>query len=170
MPGCSMHTLPFSTPRDVMLTMLVCATHWLSMHLYTLAYMFMHDSCLLVCHPSTQWSYGHPIQIYICPLIDTIFCLPYLLFACLLTSLFVCLLVRLLFLLLVMSPTTCYACFACMLVCFILIAHYLRISFFPLLACWFLVFVFACTHMERGRRELRHGLTGIRKKGMDASM
>ena len=34
-----------------MLTMLVCATRWLSMHLYTLAYMFMHESCLLVCRP-----------------------------------------------------------------------------------------------------------------------
>ena len=42
---------PFSAPCDDMLAMLVCATRWLSMHLYTLAYMFMHESCLLVCHP-----------------------------------------------------------------------------------------------------------------------
>ena len=42
---------PFSTPCDAMLTMLVCATRWLSMHLYMLAYMFMHKSCLLVCRP-----------------------------------------------------------------------------------------------------------------------
>ena len=40
-----------SAPCDAMLTMLVCATCWLSMHLYTLAYMFMHESCLLVCRP-----------------------------------------------------------------------------------------------------------------------
>ena len=38
-------------PHDAMLTMFVCATHWLSMHLYTLAYMFPHKSCLLVCRP-----------------------------------------------------------------------------------------------------------------------
>ena len=42
---------PFSTPCDDMLAMLVRATRWLSMHLYMLAYMFMHESCLLVCRP-----------------------------------------------------------------------------------------------------------------------
>ena len=51
MPGCFVRTLPFSAPRDAMLTMLVCATCCLSMHLYTFAYMFMHESCLLVCCP-----------------------------------------------------------------------------------------------------------------------
>ena len=34
-----------------MLVMLVCATCWLSMHLYMLVYMFMHESYLLVCRP-----------------------------------------------------------------------------------------------------------------------
>ena len=48
---CFMHTLPFSTPCDNMLAMLVCTTCWLSMHLYMLAYMFMHESCLVVCRP-----------------------------------------------------------------------------------------------------------------------
>ena len=42
---------PFSTPCDDGLTILVYATCWLSFHLYTLAYMSMHESCLLVCHP-----------------------------------------------------------------------------------------------------------------------
>ena len=42
---------PFAAPCDDMLTMLVCVTCWLSMHLYMLAYMSMHESCLLVCHP-----------------------------------------------------------------------------------------------------------------------
>ena len=32
-----------------MLAMLVCATRWLSMHLYTIAYMSMHEFYLLVC-------------------------------------------------------------------------------------------------------------------------
>ena len=43
--------LSFSASRDAMLTMFVYATCWLSMHLYILSYMFMHESCLLVCHP-----------------------------------------------------------------------------------------------------------------------
>ena len=42
---------PFAVLCDDMLTMLVCVTCWLSMHLYMLAYMSMHESCLLVCHP-----------------------------------------------------------------------------------------------------------------------
>ena len=46
--GCSLCTLPFSALCN---DMLVCATRWLYVHLYTLAYMSMHESCLLVCHP-----------------------------------------------------------------------------------------------------------------------
>ena len=49
MYGCSMHTFPLSTSCDGMLTMVVCASHWLNMHLYMLAYMSMHESRLLVC-------------------------------------------------------------------------------------------------------------------------
>ena len=41
----------FSALWDHMLTMLVCAICWFSMHLYTLAYMSMHESCLIVCCP-----------------------------------------------------------------------------------------------------------------------
>ena len=44
----------FSAPYDAMLTMLICAIRWLSMHLYTLAYMFMHESCLLLCQISQK--------------------------------------------------------------------------------------------------------------------
>ena len=51
MPVASCIPLPFSTPCDDMLAMLVCATRWLSMYLYMLAYMSMHESCLLVCRP-----------------------------------------------------------------------------------------------------------------------
>ena len=47
----SLRALPFSAPCNDMLTMLICATRWLYMHLYTLVYMSMHESCLLVCHP-----------------------------------------------------------------------------------------------------------------------
>ena len=51
MPVSSCIPFPFSARCDDMLAMLVCATRWLSMHLYMLAYMFMHESCLLMCHP-----------------------------------------------------------------------------------------------------------------------
>ena len=42
MPGCSVRTFPIFAPHDAMLTMLICASCWLSMHLYTLAYMSTH--------------------------------------------------------------------------------------------------------------------------------
>ena len=51
MPVALCIPFPLSTPCDDMLAMLVCATRWFSMHLYMLAYMFMHESCLLVCRP-----------------------------------------------------------------------------------------------------------------------
>ena len=87
--------LSFSSPCDAMLTMFVRATRWLSMHLYTLAHMFMHESCLPVCcpcfntmklqkfDPNLHWS-----------LVDTTFCLLSCLFAfwlvCLLSCFFAC--------------------------------------------------------------------------------
>ena len=53
---------------------------------------------------------------------------------------------------------TCFICiFTCLLTC-------------SLLVSWFLVFAFACTHIERGCLELRQGLPGASKKGMDVSM
>ena len=82
MPSCSMRTLPFSAPLDVMLTMLVCATRWLSMHLYTLAYMSMHESCLLVCRPcfNTMKLLTFDLNLHL-SLVDTILCLFSCLFA-----------------------------------------------------------------------------------------
>ena len=138
--SCSAYTLSPSTLCDVMLTMFVCATRWLSMHLYTLAHMSMLESCLLVCRPCFNtmklWTFDPNLHL---SLSDTTFCLLScligFLLVCLLASLFVFLLVHLLILLLVMSLATCYACFTCVLVCFIHIAHYLHISFFPLLVC-----------------------------------
>ena len=80
---------PFSTPCDAMLTMLICATHWLSMHLYTLAYTSMHKSCLLVCHPCFNtmklWIFNPNLHL---SLVDTSFCS----LSCLFTHLLVCLL------------------------------------------------------------------------------
>ena len=155
MPSCSVHTLPFFSPCDAMLTMLDCATCWLSMHLYMLAYMFMHESCLLVCHPCFNtmklWTFDHNLHL---SLTETTFCLLSYLFAFLLVRLLSCF-----FACYVYHAYLLYASFICSLHLFLLV-----------LVCWFLVFAFACTHMERGRMELEHGFPGTSKKGEDASM
>ena len=106
MLGCSVRTPPFSAPHDAMLTMLVCATHWLSMHLYMLANMFMHESCLLVSHLyfNTMKSWTSDPNLHLSPrrhhLLFACFlvCLPssslaqlVCLFACLSAFQFVCL-------------------------------------------------------------------------------
>ena len=49
--SCFAHTFPFSAPCNDMLAMLVYANRWLSLHLYTLAYMSMHEFYFLVCRP-----------------------------------------------------------------------------------------------------------------------
>ena len=84
MLGCSMHTLPFSAPHNAMLPMFVYATRQLSMYLYTLAYMSMHESCLLVCRPcfNTMKLWTSDPNLYL-SLAETTFCL----LSCLLASL-----------------------------------------------------------------------------------
>ena len=95
MSGCSVHTLPFSTLCDAMLTIFVHVTCWLSMHLYTLAHMSMHESCLLVCRPcfNTMKLWTFDPNLYL-SLADTTFCLLSRLFAfslvCLLSYFFGC--------------------------------------------------------------------------------
>ena len=66
---------------------------------------------------------------------------------------------------------------SCFFACHVYHAYPLYVSFIctlhlflPLLVYWFLVFAFACTHMERGRMKLGHGLPVASKKGKDASM
>ena len=93
MSSCSVCTLPFSAPCDDMLAMLVCATRWLSTHLYTLAYMSIHESCLLGCrlcfNTKKLWTFDPNLHL---SLMDTT--LVYLLscfvsfFACILVSMF----------------------------------------------------------------------------------
>ena len=154
MPVASCIPFPFSASCDDMLTMLVCATRWLSMHLYTLVYMSMHESCLHVCRPYFNtmklWT-SDPNQNL--SLADTTFCLLSCLFAfsliCLLSCFFACH---------VYHAYMLYASFICSL-------H----LFLPLLICWFLVLAFACTHMERGRTELGHNLPSASKKHVDIS-
>ena len=141
---------PISTPCDDMLNMLVCATHWLSMHLYTLAHMFMHKSCLLLCHPcfNTMKLWTFDPNLHLSPM-DTTFYLPF----CFFVFLFVCLL---------SCFFTCHVYHAYMLYASFICSLHL---FLPLVVCWFLVLAFACTHMELG-----HDLPGASKKGKDASM
>ena len=154
MPSCSMRTFPFSAPHNSLLTMLVCATRWLFMHLYTLVHMSMHESCLLVCRPRLNtmklWIFNPNLHL---SLAETTFCLLSCLFAfslvCLLSCFFACH---------VYHAYMLYASFICSL-------H----LFLPLLICWFLVLAFACTHMERGRTELGHNLPSASKKHVDIS-
>ena len=128
---------PFSTPCDVMLAMLVCATHWLYMHLCTLAYMSMHKSCLLVCHPYFNtmklWTFDPNLHL---SLADTTFCLLSYLFVCYLLCLFASILVAMLaiFIFLVLFASSCY---------------YLCIVF-PLLVCWFSCLCL-CMHIHGAR-------------------
>ena len=144
---------PLSTSCDDMLVMLVCATHWLSMHLYTLAYMFMHESYLLVCHPCFNtmkfWTFDPSLYL---SLTDTTF----FLFSCLFVFSFVCLL-------------SCF--FACHVYhAYLLYASFICSShlFLLLLFCWVLIFTFAYTYMERGHMEVGHGFPSASKKGADA--
>ena len=84
--GCSMCTLPFSAPRDDMLTMLVCANRWLSTHLYTLAYihawvllasvssMLQHNEAMDIRSKPTFVPYGHHPCLF-----AILLCFPFLL-------------------------------------------------------------------------------------------
>jgi len=82
---------PFSAPCDDVITMLVCATRWLSMHLYMLACMSMHESCLLGCRPCFNtmnlWTSDPNLHL---SLANTTFCLLSRLFALLLVCLLYC--------------------------------------------------------------------------------
>ena len=95
MPISSCTPFPFSTQCDDMLTMHVCATHWLSMYFYTLAYMSMHESCLLECRPcfNTMKLKAFDPNLHL-SLVDTTFHLLSCLFAfsliCLLSCFFAC--------------------------------------------------------------------------------
>ena len=87
--GCFVDTYPFFRSMRCLLTMLVCATRGLSMHLYTLAYMSIHESCLLMCRPcfNTMKLWTSDPNQYL-SLADTTFCL----LSCLFAFLLICLL------------------------------------------------------------------------------
>ena len=122
MPVASCIPFPFFALGDDMLAMLVCATHWLYMHLYTLAYMFLHESCLLVCRPCFNtmklWTFDPNLHL---SLADTIFCS----FPCLFSFFLVCL-----FLAMLAMPI--------MLICFMPLSHTLCFLSFHCLSTGFL--------------------------------
>ena len=154
MPVALCMPFPFSASCDDMLAMLICATCWLSMHLYTLAYMSMPESCLLVCYPYFNimklWTFDHIFSLQTLPFVCFLACLLAFSHACLHSCFFACH---------VYLTYLFYAFFVCTL-------HF----FLPLLVCWFLVLAFTCTHTERERMELRHGLPGTSKKGEGTSL
>ena len=121
MPVASCVPFPFSAPCNDMLTMLVCANHWLYMHLCTLAC----KSCLLICLPCFTtmklWVFDPNLHLSFA---NSPFCLLSCLFAfslvCLHSYFFACQVYHVYLL---------YASFICSL-------H----LFLPLLVCWFLVF------------------------------
>ena len=120
---------------DDMLTMLVCATCWLSLHRYTLAYMSMHKSYVLVCHPCFNimklWTFDPNLHL---SLSNTTFCLPSC-FVCLFVCLSICL------------PAFLFVCASClsyllplamlaMSIIFICLCPFHMLSvFFPSIAC-----------------------------------
>ena len=145
---------PLSAPCNAMLTMLVCATRWLFMHLYTFAYMSMHESWLLVCYPCFNimklWTFDPNLHL---SLTDTISCL----LSCLFAFSLVCML-------------------SCSIACHVYHAHLLYASFmhfvsFPSIACLLVPCLCLCMYTH-GVRTLgaRHGLPSASKKGVDASM
>ena len=151
MSGYSVCTLPFSAQCDDMLAMLVCATRWPSMHFYTLAYISMHESYLLVCHPcfNTMKLWTSDPNLHLSLANTALVCL----LSCFVSPFF--------------SHPGFYVChvyYVYLLYASLLCSLHL---FLPWLICWFLVFAFACTHMERGRMELGHGLPGVNKMGED---
>ena len=91
MPVASCIPFPFFAPRNTMVTMLVCAIHWLSMHLYTLAYMSLHESCFLVCRPcfNTMKLWAFDPNLHLSPA-DISFCSLSRLFTLLLVCSFAC--------------------------------------------------------------------------------
>ena len=116
--------------------------------------MSIRESCLLVCCPCFNkmklWTFNSNLHL---SLADTTFCLLSCLFAFLLICLHSCF-------------SACHVYHAYLLYAsFICSLHH----FLSLLVCWFLVFAFACTHMEPGHMELGHDLLGVSKKGKDTS-
>ena len=168
MPVASCIPFPFVAPCNDILTMLVYATSWLSMHPYTLAYMFMHESCLLVCRPCFNtmklWTFDPNLHL---SLVDTTFCLLFCLFVFFLAFLHACLLscflVYFFILWLVMSRAICYACHvyhACLL--YASFTCFLHLS--PSIACLLVSRLFLCMYTHGAKAYGSKTMSPRRKK------
>ena len=154
MPGRSVHTLPFF--RSVRsYAYHACLCHLLTLYASLHACLHVHTWVLLASVSSIlQHNEVMDIRSNLhLSLADTIFCL----FPCLFSFLLVCLL-------------SCYNCYVYHAYLLYASFTYPLHPFLPLLVCWFLVFTFACTHMEWGRLELGQYLPSASEKGADASM
>ena len=91
MPVVLCISFPLSTPCDDTLTMLVYATRWLSIHIYMLAHMLMHESFLpvfrLYFNTMKSWTFDPNLHL---SLADTTFCLLSCLFSFSFVSLLSC--------------------------------------------------------------------------------
>ena len=141
--------------------MLFCATRWLYVHLYTLVYIFMHESCLLVCRPCFNtmrlWTSDPNLHL---SLVDTTFCLLLLVYpllvvcylACLPLHSYVCL------------HPICYAChcyLACLCCALLLLSMHLSLS----IACLLVSSLCLCMYTHGARaRSPRHKQKGCRCK------
>ena len=135
MPVASCIPFPFFASCDDMLSMLVYATCWLYMHFYTLAYMSMHESCLLVCRLCFNIMKLWTFDLHLSP-VDTTFCVFVFFLVCLLPFLFFCLSCGL-------SCLLPYAIFAMpimpiMLICFMPLSYALCFFSFNFLSVGFL--------------------------------
>ena len=108
-PWCRLLLAYISPFLHDMLVMLVCATRWLYMHLYMLAYMSMHESYFLVCRPCFNtmklWTFNPNLHLSLADA-TFIYYLAGLPFACLFAILLVCLLACLL--------TSLFLCLPCL--------------------------------------------------------
>ena len=144
------------------------------MHLYTLADMSVHESCLLVCHPyfNTMKVWTSDPNLNLSP-VDITFCL----FACLLAGFFV-LSVFLSCQLSCLStyPVTCHV--SCYLPCFPCLSCLPTLRLFPThfvhflsIACLLVSYLCLCMYTYRAKtHELGHDLLGTSKMGAGASM
>ena len=124
LPIASCIPFPFSALCDDMFTMLVCATPWLYMHFYTLTYMSMHETCLLVCHSCFNkmklWT-SNP-NLHLSPSVTT-FCLLFCLFAFMFVFLLLASLLVVLIMLIHFMPFASFPSIACLLVSYLLPLH-----------------------------------------------
>ena len=153
MPVISCISFPFSAPCNDMLAMLVCATRCLSLHFYTLAYMPMHESCLLTCrlyfNTIKLWTFDPNLHL---SLTNTTFCLlPCLLVCCLFCS---------------------FACIHAMLGLSIMFIYFMPLycaifTFLPLLICW-LSCCYLCMYTHGARtHEARARSPRCKQKGQE---